>query len=299
MKYRPKHVAEYLLLRAFCLPISLLPYRFALFFAAALAAPVYLLMRRRRLEAVRRIRVVMGPSYPLRKARRDAWISFRNLAFSLAEMLYLSRHDSLPRPVDLAEALAKLRAWIAENPGRGGLFACPHMGNWELAGIVAPAAGVDLFTIFAEQKNPLVNRWMLRLRHADSLTLLSRTQPGLLKIVLANLRKGKFLAILPDLRSRNPGVPVPFFGGTVNTYAGLGKFAVQARVPVFLAIERREGWTRHSITLLGPWYPDPAADKDAEAQRLIALVLEKIDAAVRQDPSQYFWYNSRWVLDPL
>lgn len=299
MKYRPKHVAEYLLLRAVAGLVGILPYRAALVLAWLLAHLAYPFLGRKRREAVRRIRLVMGESYPLRDARRDAWLSFRNTAFTAVEMIYLSRHDALPVAIDMDTALSAFRTHCAAHPGLGGIFACPHTGNWELAGIAAPKAGVDMFTITRDQKNPLVSRWLRQLRHDGELELLFKGEPNLLRKVLGNLRKGKYLAMMPDLRSKTPGVPVKIFGGVANTYPGLGEFAVQAKVPVFLAVMRRDGWTHHAMTLHGPWYPDPAADKKAEAARLLQLVMDEIDRTVRATPSQWFWYNSRWLLEPL
>ena len=299
MKYRPKHIIEYISLRAVAFLLSLLPYRGALFLAWLLARLAYPFIGRKRREAVRRIRLVMGETYSPEAARRDAWLSFRNTAFTAAEMIYLSRHPTLPVPVEMDAALAKFRAHAEAHPGLGGIFACPHTGNWELAGIVAPQCGVDMFTITRDQKNPLVSRWLRQLRHAGELELLFKGEPNLLRKVLSNLRKGKYLAMMPDLRSKTPGVPVRIFGGVANTYPGLGEFSVQAKVPVFLAIMRRDGWTRHTMTLLGPWPPDPSADKKSEASRLLQTVMDEIDRTVRSAPSQWFWYNSRWLLDPL
>jgi lauroyl/myristoyl acyltransferase len=61
----------------------------------------------------------------------------------------------------------------------------------------------------------------------------------------------------------------------------------------------REGWTRHRWRLVDAVYPDPALDKQADWQRMTQAVIDHFDAAIRDHPDQYFWYNKRWVLDPL
>ncbi len=301
MKHRPKHWAEYLLLRACCGLVVWLPYRPALALAAGLARLLFLLARARRQEAIRRIRIVLGEACTPRQARAIAWQSLRNIAFNLAEILYLggSRPRRLPRPVEMQAALARFKEYTQAHPGRGAIFACPHMGNWELAGIYVPSIGIDLFTVTGVQKNPLINAFLQRLRHAPGVELLDRGSSATLRKIFANLRQGKFLAILPDLRSRQPGVRVRFFGGEANLYPGMGHFAHQVEVPVFLAIMKRHGWTRHTLELHGPFEPDPALAKDDDATRLSQLVMDIIDAEIRKDPGQWFWYNKRWILDPL
>lgn len=302
MKHRPRHWLEYLLLRGCCELVALLPYRAALVFAAGIAGLVFAGAGRRRREAVRRIRLVLGPDLSPRRARAIAWQSLRNMAFNLAEVIYIAGRGpaSLPRPIENMEAaLERVRTYAREQPGRGAIFACPHTGNWELAGMVVPSCGIDMFTLTGVQKNPLVQAYLQRLRHAPGVELLPRDSGATLRKIFAYLRKGKFLAIMPDLRSRQPGVRVRFFGGEANLYPGMGHFARQTAVPVFLAVMKRHGWTKHIMELHGPFEPDPALPKDADATRLSQQVMDIVDAEVRRDPGQWFWYNMRWILDPL
>lgn len=301
MKYCARHWAEYLLLRGFCGLVGRLPYRPALCLAAGMARIGFALAASRRQEAIRRIRFVLGDDCSPRQARAIAWQSLRNMFFNLAEILYVGggRPRQFPGSYDIQEPLDRVRTYVKENPGRGGIFACPHMGNWELAGIVVPSSGIDMFTLTGVQKNPLVQDYLQHLRHAPGVELLPRGSSSTLRKIFSNLRQGKFLAILPDLRSRHPGVRVRFFGGEANLYPGMAHFARQVEVPIFLAIMKRHGWTRHSIELHGPFEPDLALPKSQDVVRLSQLVMDIIDTEIRQDPGQWFWYNKRWILDPL
>ncbi len=301
MKYRLKHWAEYLLWRTFCGGVARLPYRVALLFAAGVALLGFGLAGARRREAVRRIRSVLGETVSPRQARAIAWQSLRNMAFNLAEILYIGggRPRPLPRPIEMEDALDRVRSYAQSQPGRGAIFACPHMGNWELAGMVVPSTGIEMFTLTGVQKNPLVQAHLQRLRHAPGVELLPRGSASTLRKIFSNLRKGKFLAIMPDLRSRQPGVRVRFLGGEANLYPGMGHFARQVEVPIFLAIMKRRGWTRHTVDLHGPFEPDPALPKEEDAVRLSQQVMDIVDAEIRRDPGQWFWYNKRWILDPL
>jgi len=300
VKHRPKHVVEYVLLRAVCGLVAWLPYRLALALAWSLARIAFSVFRWRRREAIRRIRQVFGDALSPRQARRVAWQSLRNTAFNLADMIYMggARPRTLPGLDGLDPTIERFRAYVRAHPGRGGICACPHTGNWELAGLAAPAGGIDLFTITGLQKNPLVNAYLQRLRHVPGLELLPRGTPNLLRKVLANLRAGKFLAIMPDLRSRQAGVPVRFLGAEANLYPGTAQFARQAGIPIFLAVMKRHGWTRHTLDLHGPFEPDPALPKDEDIRRLTQAVMDILDAEIRRDPGQWFWYNKRWILDP-
>ena len=39
--------------------------------------------------------------------------------------------------------------------------------------------------------------------------------------------------------------------------------------------------------------------QEVDALRLTQLVMDVVDAEIRKDPGQWFWYNKRWILDPL
>ena len=278
--------------------LNALPYRAALAVAWFLARFAFHILRFRRRETLRRIRQVLGPELAARAARRIAWLSLRNLFFNAVEMMraprisaaWISRH--MP---DFPEHVPMVRELVRQHGGA--VLAVPHMGNWDLAGWACHRYGIRMFSIAAKQRNPLVNAWINRQRESG-MTVLERGG-GTLRQILRLLREGKVLAILPDVRMPTPDLLLPFLGGTANLGRGMALFAISARVPVLLACFRREGWTRHVFERDEPLLPDPALDKETDARRLTAAVAERVEAAIRRYPEQWFWYNKRWVLTPL
>ena len=102
---------------------------------------------------------------------------------------------------------------------------------------------------------------------------------------------------------RNPRVPfpdteVPFLNGTANISHGGAMFAVATGAPVVVAIMRRENGL-HTFDHLATLRPNPdAPDRKEEARRLMREAMALIDEGVRKTPEQWFWYNSRWILQP-
>ena len=303
LRHPVRYRLEYVALRAVCALISVLPYRAALFVAAGLAKLAFWAMGARRRETMRRIREVFGDGMSPRRAREIAWRSLRGVAFNAAEMVYMNggfwKRSLARRIVNLDEQLAKFKEWTDAHPTTGLTFATPHMGNWELAGLMAPCVGRPIFTLYAPQHNPFVTDFLSRLRMADDIELLPRGEASSLKRIMANLRAGKILGILPDLRSKTPGVMVPFLGGKANLYPGMALLARQTGTPIFLAVMRREGWTKHRLSIEGPFEADPALPKGEDIQRLTERVMARVDAVIHETPEQWFWYNKRGILDPL
>jgi KDO2-lipid IV(A) lauroyltransferase len=113
------------------------------------------------------------------------------------------------------------------------------------------------------------------------------------------LRAGGAFAILPDVRMRQPDLTVPFLGAEANLGRGMALFARTAGVPILPVLVTRVGWGRQRFEPRPPVHPDPSADKESDALRMTRTVMAHIDKAIRNDPGQWFWYNKRWVLEPV
>lgn len=298
MKYRVRHVVEYGLLRGVAAVLGLLPYRLALGLAWLVARLLHGLGRRRVREAERRIREVFGASLSESQVRRAAWRSLRNLCFNAVELIRLPRLNRawVEKYIDRGELPDLVARHV--TPGQGCIIVIPHMGNWDLAAVGASLTGLPIFVIAARQRNPLTDGFLNRLRAAQGMEVVLRDE-SVVKRVLRGLKQGRALALLTDLRSRTPGMKVQFLGKEANLVAGLGLFARQAQVPIFPGYVRREGWARQVWHFEEPVRCDLGLDKEADWARMTQQVMDIFSQAIRQHPDQYFWYNKRWVLDPL
>jgi lauroyl/myristoyl acyltransferase len=299
MKYRPKHLVEYGFLRSIAFLLCLLPYRAALGLGWSLAAIAFYVFRFRRAETVRRMHSVFDDRYTPREYQRMAWISWRNTVFNTVEVLRIPRasRNWCNRIFDYEEAQNLIKEQLKE--GTGCIIALPHMGNWDLAGVAYALNDIPIFVITARQSNPLVHKYFDDVRRKPGMTVFSRGPQSDLRKMAHCLRSGKVLAILPDARMRTPGIEMPLLGGTANLGTGMAMFARLANVPIFPIVITREGWTRHRIRPLPSLRPDMTLDKKEDVSRMTAIVLEQIDRAIQAAPEQWFWFNSRWVLDPV
>ena len=273
-----------------------LPYRFCVGLAWMIARFAFHVLRWRRREAERRIRSVLGVGAS--EARKIAWQSLRNSALTAGEILYgrAVRDSWIHRHVDgWEESLEKFKA--ASAPGRGIVLALPHFGNWYLAGSVMAHYGIPLFAVAGVQRNPLTNDWMNR-RLYGKMKIFERGSSALRQCV-KSLRSGGVLAILPDVRMKTPDLTMRFLGGDANLGRGMAAFARRTGSPIVLAKIRRVGLSRHVFDIAEPLFPDESLDEETDIRRLTETVMALIEAQIRADPGQWFWYNKRWVLDPL
>ena len=301
MRPRLKHRIEYRALILLERGLRPLPHRVALCLAWVAAGVAFHGLRFRRRETLRRIRAVLGPDLPARTVRRIAWRSLRNTFFNAVEMLQSPR-ASLPKlraRIDgLDTGVATLQALLRRHGGL--VVAIPHMGNWDQAGIACTLAGVPVFSIAARQRNLLVNALIHRLRRGPAgMDILERGGALTMRLVLRRLRSGQALAILPDVRMRHPDLPLPFLGATCNLGRGMAQFARGAGVPILPILVTRQGWRKQRMRCLDPVHPDPELDKSADHVRITRFVMAQVEQTIRAEPEQWFWYNRRWIADPV
>ncbi|MCF7847735.1 MAG: lysophospholipid acyltransferase family protein [Kiritimatiellales bacterium] len=298
MKHRPKHIVEYILLRCAGGLIHILPYRAALCLAWLVAAAMHYIGRFRASEARRRIREVFGDRFSNREIRHIAWISWRNLCFNAVESARFPKmrlQDMEKQP--MAEQMRHLKS-EHERLGTSYIIATVHMGNWEIGHIACHHFGIPAFSFVRSQKNPLTNDYLNRTRNNTG-TEVVENDSGVLRSVIRKMKAGKVLAILPDVRARTEALSIDFLGGKANLAAGTALFARQVNCPIYPGFVRRIGWTRHECHFFDPIHPDLSLDKQEDYQRMMQLMMTRFDAEIQKTPEQYFWYNKRWILDPI
>ena len=288
---------EYALLRGCCGFVSLIPYRIAMAAAAAVAWCAVDVLRLKRARTMERLRSVF-PGRPDRELARIARMSLANVLQTGVEMMRAPRltRSWMDRHV-VDRRLYKDRLQAYADEGRGVVVMVPHTGNWYMAAWSMAKYGLPLFAIAAKQRNPKIDAWMKR-QYGD-IEVVERGSARTLVEIKDKLEAGRVFAILPDLRVPQEDVEVDFLGGRANVSHAGAMFAVKCGSPIVVAAMRREGG-RHVFDHLGTLRPDPdAPDKKTEAERLTREAMSMIDGFVRSHPEHWYWYNKRWILEPV
>lgn len=297
MKSRLSIGLEYAALRATCALVNAIPYPLALAAARALGWTAFRVFGFKRARTLARIRSVF-PAMGEREATAVAVRSLQNVLQTGVEMMRAPRLDRAwmdRHVVEGAHYKEKLQAYVDE--GRGVVIMVPHSGNWYMAAWSMAKYGLPLFAIAARQRNPKLDAWMKR-QYGD-IEVLDRDCRETLVRIKERLSAGRAFAILPDLRVRKPDVSADFLGGKANVSHAGAMFAVRCNAPIVVAQMRRENG-RHVFNHIATLRPDPdAADKRAEAARLTRETMRLLDAAIRERPGDWYWFNKRWILEPV
>jgi len=281
---------EYAALRFFCGVVNLVPYGFACRLARLLARGAFAAGFQRR-RTLHRIRSVF-PGIDDAEAKRIAVSSLANVLQTAVEMIRAPKltREWMDRYVLDGAHYKDLLQEIVDR-GNGAVIMVPHAGNWYMAAWAMAKYGLPLFAIAARQRNPKINAWMNR-QYGD-IEVLDRDCRDTLGKIKAYLAKGRAFAILPDLRVRKRDVDVEFLGGRANVSRAGAMFAVHANAPIIVAaMTREEG--RHVFHHLATLEPEgrTAADLTREAMKLLSDF-------VMDHPDNWYWYNKRWILEPV
>ncbi len=281
----------------FALPLlSRLPHRLAVALGAAIGTCAYYLVGRERRLALEHLRLAF-PDEDERWRRQTARRCFANLGRSALELAALrSFAPQLEDVVELDEpARALLRAIHAE--GKGGIFVCCHIGNWELLARRIALEGIACGTVARETHDPRLTALLERLRGDVGLVTLWRGKPGLARDLLKLLRAGGLVGLLIDQDTKVQGHFVPFFGRPAFTPRAGSDLALRTGCPVLFGCVHRIAPARHRIVLERVPLPT-SGDREADALALTAACTALIEREIRKAPAEWVWMHPRWRTTP-
>lgn len=283
---------EYILVRLLEGMITLLPARAA----DRMGAVIGDILRR---LGIRRTMVLRN----LQRAFPDAdptWIEttarecYRHLGREAVAMVRLSRM----RPEQIV-ALTETDSWpVVEEAlaeGKGVLVVTGHYGNWEVAAAAVAARGVPIQAIVKSQRNGLVNSLVEEARARLGIGTIEMGKAP--RLVPRVLRDGGVVGIVGDQDARWKGVWVPFFGRPASTFRGPAQFALRLGAPVIASIARRRPDGRYHLEG-SRLEVERTGDLEEDELRLTAAIAAHLEAEIRKDPAQYFWFHNRWKTIP-
>jgi len=169
----------------------------------------------------------------------------------------------------------------------------PHFVGVDICGVRVAWELGKTASIYSRQRNPVLDRFLMRGRmRAGSPLMLSR-QDGMRPIVKA-LREGRALYFLPDMDfGARDAIFTPFFGVPAATVTALPRLAQLGRATVLPVVARQtpEGY---EVRVYPAWTDYPSGDLEADVRRMNAFIEER----VREAPEQYFWAHKRFKTRP-
>lgn len=150
-----------------------------------------------------------------------------------------------------------------------------------------------LTTIYTQQSNEVIDRWVAQGRSRWGRVRLFRREAGV-KTIISALRQGEALYLLPDMNfGTEESLFVPFYGVPAATVPSLGRFAQLGRAKVVPVISRltEKGY---DVEVLPAWEDYPTGDVQADTATMNRRLAHMIDTM----PEQYYWVHQRFKSRP-
>ncbi|MEE8486055.1 MAG: phosphatidylinositol mannoside acyltransferase [Acidimicrobiia bacterium] len=187
--------------------------------------------------------------------------------------------------------------YAAQDAGRGIVFALPHIGNWEVAGLIAEDIGLNLMAVAEDLPNRKITDWFLDVRAKFGIDIVLTSDPNRRSKMIRHLEGGGALALLADRDVTGRGISVDFFGEETTLPAGpaaLAELTGSVLLPVVVYFKEGGG----HILEVGDPIIIPEAETRAERVNVgTRQVAETLERMIRKQPSQWHLFQPNWPSD--
>lgn len=218
--------------------------------------------------------------------------SFTNLILSFLELAYFTgRPETVKKYVYLPDRINKEINDFYKQ-GKGFVFVTPHLGNWEIAGMMFANffSNIPFAVVARVFPNPYLNKILDlgRLSHGNKVI----SAKGAIKGMVQALKEGYFMSTLIDqnTRVRDGGIFVNFLGLPVPSSRAPAMFAKKMNVPVGVGGCVRNG-LKYEVIFESVHKKIEDYKDDTE---LIQDLLKITESYIRKYPEQYLWFYKRF-----
>jgi Kdo2-lipid IVA lauroyltransferase/acyltransferase len=127
----------------------------------------------------------------------------------------------------------------ALDEGRGVVFVSAHLGPWERMAALLVEEGFPVATVARESYDPRFTQLYERLRAPRGVRSIYRGKPGAAAAIARELRKGRAVGFLIDLRSRVKSERAALFGAEALVPVGPSRIALARRAAVVVGAPSR------------------------------------------------------------
>jgi len=285
-------MTTYLFLRLCSYLAKYIPVRFGYFLATVFARMAYLKGGARRRTLFQNLTQVVGGSADQQEVAKIALGSYRNLLKYYYEFVRLPAmaNVELSRRVHF-DGLEHVDRALGLK--RGIILVSGHLGNWDMAGAVFTAKYRRVYSVAEPLQPPQLRDLFTETRAAVRI----ETIPAAAAMRLVTLlRQGGIVSLICDWDLNGNGVQVSFFGLMTTMPAGPAALALKTGAVVIPFFPARQPDDTLMVRMEEPVSLSVTGDKSRDIAVNTQKIADRLEAAIRMDPSQWCLMQPVWPL---
>jgi lauroyl/myristoyl acyltransferase len=242
------------------------------------------------------MRRVRGGDVSEEQLSRDVTRMYESYGRYWAETFWLRRrrHDAIISRVDRVNFDPVYRAKAA---GRGIIYALPHTGNWEVAGLIADDIDARALAVAEDLSNRRITEWFLRVRNSVGIDIILTSDPSRQSKLVRTLKAGGAIALLADRDVTGTGHEVDFFGEMTRMPTGPAGLAVLTGADLFpVGVYFKKG-AGHRLVVRDPIEIPDLPDRGEKVAAVARALAKELEDLIRHDPPQWHLFQPNWPSD--
>ena len=288
----------YLFLFQFC--STLIPRSVQKFFSVVIGDLFYLLMKKTRVHVRKNIEGMSRGRWSKEKINVLTRKTFQNYGQYLLDYMVMHRLSPSNKDRWVEEEVGAGYMMEALLAGKGAICITPHLGNWEIGGLLFSFKGGKLNVLTLDERDLDTRSFREEMRRRKGIKNLyinpKDDSPMAILDAVKALRRNEIVAMLGDRIESQRTMVFNFFGRKTAFPIGVAMLAMATEapvLPVFVVMERNR---KYKGIIESPIYFNPSSREDRETvirggmERLIKI----FEGYIEKYPDQWYNFYSYW-----
>jgi KDO2-lipid IV(A) lauroyltransferase len=260
----------------------------------------YLLMSKTRLSVLKNIEGVSQGRWSKGKVNVLTRKTFQNYGQYLLDYMVMHRLHPSNKDDWVEEEVGGDYMIEALRGGKGVICITPHLGNWEIGGLLFSFKGGKLNVLTLDERDldtksfreELRKRWGIRNLYIDS----KDDSPMAILDTVKVLRRNEIVAMLGDRIESQKTMVFDFFGKKTSFPIGVAMLAMATGAPVLPVFVVMEKNRKYRGIIETPIYFDVPSREDRETiiRKGMEKLIKKFEEYIEKYPDQWYNFYSYW-----
>lgn len=296
----PRSLNRFIYLFFFQFCSTLIPRPVQKFFSVVIGDLFYLLMKKTRARVRKNIEGVSRGRWS--KQRVDVFTrrTFQNYGQYLLDYMVMHRLGPSNKERWVEEEVGAHHMMEALHAGKGAICITPHLGNWEIGGLLFSFRGGNLNVLTLDERDADTRSFREEMRRRRGIKILyvnpkDDSSMAILDAVKA-LRRNEILAVLGDRIDSQKSMAFDFFGKKTPFPIGVAILAMATEAPVLPVFVVMEKNRKYKGIIEPPIYFSSSSRKDREVVIRAGMeeLVKKFEAYIEKYPDQWYNFYSYW-----